>query len=100
MSRRRLILISLLATPALSRKDVASASSARKVAAKSAASMSSTWMRRERAVSKASGLISSPSADITPAPTGKITRGILSLRAMARACSGPEPPKATMLPER
>ena len=62
--------------------------------------MSATWMRRERAISKASGLISRPSADMTPAPTGKITRGILSLRAIASACSGPEPPNATMLPER
>ena len=62
--------------------------------------MSAMWMRRERAISKLSGLISSPSADMTPAPTGKITRGILSLLAIANACSGPEPPNATMLPAR
>ena len=35
---------------------------------------------------------------MTPAPTGNTTRGILSLRAIASACSGPEPPNATMLP--
>ena len=89
MSRRRLRRMSRSATPALSRYDLASPSSARNVAAKSAASMSARWMRRERAISKASGLISRPSADITPAPTGKMTRGILSLRAIASACSGP-----------
>ena len=37
---------------------------------------------------------------MTPAPTGNTTRGILSFLAIASACSGPEPPNATMLPER
>ena len=33
---------------------------------------------------------------MTPAPIGNTTRGIRSLRAMASACAGPEPPNATM----
>ena len=53
-------------------------------------------MRREREISKPSGLTSNPSADITPAPMGKMTRGIRSLRAIASACTGPEPPNATI----
>ena len=39
----------------------------------------------------------SPSADITPAPIGKIGRGVLSLRAIASACTGPEPPNASIV---
>ena len=47
-----------------------------------------------------SGLTSIPNADMTPAPDGKITCGILSLRAIRSAWMGPQPPKATMLQPR
>ena len=55
-----------------------------------------TTARSARKVSKANGLASRPTADMTPAATGSTTTGTRSLRATRQAWAGPLPPKATM----
>ncbi len=73
---------------------------ARRCCANVPASSSSSSTRCERTASNESGETSSPTADITPAPTGKTTLGMRSLRATRSAWIGPEPPKAIMLQRR
>ena len=100
MSSCRAMLVSAGVTPPSPRNDITSPVSTPNFASNSSAVRSSTSRRSDLIVSWLSGLTSRPKADMTPAPAGKTTCGIFSLRAIRKAWMGPHPPKAIMLQPR